>query len=273
LDEPGKNGPTSGNRNRELELALRECPEPESPEPQVDQGESMTVRWESAGTDVKPMRIYLGVPDTPGPHPGVVIAHHAPGIDAPIQDMVHRLAREGYVAAAPDLFRRQPDGVDPVQRTQLLRDDEIVADLKATVAHMKSAAGASLGPLAAMGFCMGGRVAYLAACELPELKAAAVFYGGNIMKALGNGPSPYERSARINCPVIGFFGAEDTNPSPEDVRKIDAELTRLGKWHEFHSYTNAGHAFHNFVNAERHRPRAARASWHELLAFFAEFVR
>jgi carboxymethylenebutenolidase len=118
---------------------------------------------------------------------------------------------------------------------------------------------------------MGGRVAYLGACEIAEFRAAAVFYGGNIMKALGDGPSPFERSAKIDCPVIGFFGAEDGNPSPDDVKKIAAELARLGKWHEFHSYNGAGHAFHNFTG-ERYRERAARASWQELLAFLAEHL-
>jgi carboxymethylenebutenolidase len=203
----------------------------------------------------------------------VLVAQHAGGVDAPIQDVVHRLTREGYVAAAPELFHRQPKtGIENVQRTGMLKDSEIVADLNATVAHLKSLR-LSVAPLGITGFCMGGRVTYLGACAMPELKAAAVFYGGNIMKALGDGPSPLERSAGIRCPIIGFFGAEDTNPSPEDVKKIDAELTRLGKWHEFHMYNNAGHAFHNFTNAERYRERAARASWTELLALFNEYLK
>jgi carboxymethylenebutenolidase len=231
----------------------------------------MSIRWETAQADGTPMRIYVGVPESPGTHPGLVIAHHGPGIDAPIQDTVHRLAREGYAAAAPDLFRRQPQGIEPVKRTQLLRDDEIVADVKAAAAHLKSL-GPRVGPLGVMGFCMGGRVAYLAACEIAEFQAAAVFYGGNIMKALGDGPSPFQRSEKIRCPMIGCFGAEDTNPAPEDVKKIDAELARLGKWHEFHTYNDAGHAFHNFTS-ERYRERAARASWHELLAFLSEHLK
>jgi carboxymethylenebutenolidase len=231
----------------------------------------MSVRWETAQADHSPMRVYIGAPDSAGPHPALVVAHHAPGIDAQMQDAVHRLVRAGYAAAAPDLFRRQPQGVEAVKRTSLLRDDEIVADLRATISHLKSSLGARLGRLGVMGFCMGGRVAYLGACEIAELEAAAVFYGGNIMKALGDGPSPFERSAQISCPVIGFFGAEDSNPSPDDVKKIAAELARLGKWHEFHSYNGAGHAFHNFTG-ERYRERAARASWQELLAFFAEYL-
>ena len=231
----------------------------------------MSIRWENVQADQSPMRTYVGAPDSAGPHPALVVAHHAPGSDAPIQDAVHRLVRAGYAAAAPDLFRRQPQGVEAVKRTQLLRDDEIVADLRASVAHLKSSLGARLGPLGVTGFCMGGRVAYLGACEVADFAAAAVFYGGNIMKALGEGPAPFERSSKIRCPVIGFFGAEDANPSPDDVKKIAAELARLGKWHEFHTYNGAGHAFHNFTG-ERYRPRAARASWQELLAFLAEYL-
>lgn len=73
--------------------------------------------------------------------------------------------------------------------------------------------------------------------------------------------------------MIGFFGAEDRNPSPEDVKKIDAELTRLKKWHEFHTYNNTGHAFQNFTSPESYRERASRASWNEMLAFFTEYLK
>ena len=231
----------------------------------------MTVRWETTQVDGKDMRIYVGVPAKPGPHPGIVIAQHAGGVDAQIQDAVHRLHREGYVAAAPELFHRQAADVDPSKRTSLLRDDEIIADMNATVAHLK-AMSMTVAPLGVVGFCMGGRVSYLMACVQPEFKAAAVFYGGNIFKALGDGPSPFERSSGIQCPMLGCFGMEDANPSPDDVNKIGAELTRLGKWHEFHRYNNAGHAFQNFWDV-RYRERASRASWTELLAFLTEYLK
>ena len=228
----------------------------------------MTVRWDTTQVDGKPMRVYIGIPDSPGPHPGVLIAQHAGGVDAQIQDAVHRLHREGYVAAAPELFHRQPAGLEPPQRTALLDDGEILADLNAVLAHLKTLK-TSVAPIGIIGFCMGGRVAYLGATAIPEIAAASVFYGGNIMKARGEGPSPFQRSADIKCPVIGFFGAEDTNPSPADTKKISDELTRLGKWHEFHTYNNAGHAFHNFLT-ERYRARAAHSSWDSMLAFFGE---
>ena len=216
--------------------------------------------------------MYVAVPERPGPHPGIIVAQHAAGVDAQIQDTVHRLHREGYVVAAPELFHRQAADVDPSKRTSLLRDNEIIADMNAAVSHLKNMR-MTVGPLGIVGYCMGGRVAYLLACVNPEFKAAAVYYGGNMFKPLGDGPSPFERSSGIQCPVIGFYGNDDANPSPADVNRIDAELTRLGKWHEFHRYNNAGHAFQNFLSQDRYRERAARGAWHEMLAFFTEYLK
>lgn len=233
----------------------------------------MAVRWEETTVGGNRMRLYAGVPDRPSGHPGIVVIQHAGGVDAFVQDVVHRLHREGYVAIAPELFHRQPQsGVEPMQRTQLLKDEEILADVAATIAHMK-AMRMRVDPIGIVGFCMGGRVAYLAAAGNKDLAAAAVYYGGNIMRALGPGPSPFERSKDIGCPIIGFFGAQDQNPSPADVAKIDAELTRLNKWHEFLMYQDAGHAFENFLSPERYRERQARAAWTEMLAFFTEKLK
>jgi carboxymethylenebutenolidase len=218
------------------------------------------------------MRVYVGVPDEPR-CAGVLVAQHGFGVDGFIQDVVHRLFRRGYVAAAPELFHRQPAGVtDNQTRVAMLNDDEIVADMTATLAHIKALPGCTVGPVGVTGFCMGGRVAYLAAAAMPELAVAGVFYGGNIMKPWGVPRSPLERTAEIRCPILGCFGNDDVNPSPADVDAIAAELTRLGKPHEFHRYSGAGHAFQMFLDG-RYRARQARASWGELLAVFAEHLR
>jgi carboxymethylenebutenolidase len=73
--------------------------------------------------------------------------------------------------------------------------------------------------------------------------------------------------------VIGFFGRDDTNPSPADVDRIDAELTRHGKPHEFHRYDGAGHAFLNFANAERYRPDQAKDAWAKMLDFLDRHLK
>jgi len=107
----------------------------------------------------------------------------------------------------------------------------------------------------------------LAGARPAAWRTAGVFYGGNIMKPWGEGPAPFELTKQIACPIVGFFGLEDTNPSPADVDRIDAELTRFGKTHEFHRYEGAGHAFLNFSNAERYRPEPAKDAWAKMLGF------
>lgn len=221
------------------------------------------------------MRIYTEVPEGAAEAPGVVVIIHGPGLDPFIEDRVRALAKAGYAAAAPDLYHRQPPGeTDMMARIGKLRDDEILEDIDAAVAHLRALEQPRVTGLAVLGFCMGGRITYLAAGARPALwRAAGVFYGGNIMKAWGDGPSPFDRTAQIACPVIGLFGEDDANPSPADVDRIDAELTQHGKPHEFHRYAGAGHAFLNFMNAERHRPVQAADAWEKLLTFLARHLR
>jgi carboxymethylenebutenolidase len=226
-------------------------------------------RSDTIQVDGQPMRVYLDVPAGGGTAPGVLVIMHGPGLDRFVEDRVESLARHGYAAIAPDLYHRQPqDGSDMLTRVGRLRDPEILADADAAIAHLTRIPGARVRTLAVLGFCMGGRITYLLAGARPSFwQAAGVFYGGNIMKAWGEGPSPFELTTQIACPMIGFFGRDDANPSPEDVRAIDAELTAHGKAHEFHSYEDAGHAFLNFMNAERHRPRQGADAWEKMLTF------
>jgi carboxymethylenebutenolidase len=98
-----------------------------------------------------------------------------------------------------------------------------------------------------------------------------MFYGGNTMVAHGEGPSPFERTSEIRCPIQGHFGEEDANPSLEDMRKLDAELTRHGKIHEFYSYAGAAHAFANAGSAN-YRPRAAALSWPKATEFLSRHL-
>lgn len=224
-------------------------------------------RMDTIDINGHPMRIYVAVPAGSGARPGVLVNHHGPGVDRFIQAQVDALAEAGYVAASPDLFHRQPDdGTDTMTKVSRLRDAEILEDSDAAIAYLASLADPKA--LAELGFCMGGRTTYLLAGARPECwRSACVFYGGNIFKAWGDGPTPFERTERIACPLLGIFGADDTNPSPDDVKRIDEELTRLGKQHTFHTYNGAGHAFLNFTNAERYRPDQARDACAKALAF------
>ena len=232
-------------------------------------------RMDQVSVNGQPMNVYVDVPPGGGARPGVIVMIHGPGLDRFIEAQVEDLARHGYAAASPNLFHRQPpsDGTDTMARIGRLRDREIIDDVDAAVAHLRALPDARVGPLAVLGFCMGGRNTYLLAGARPGTwKAAGVFYGGNIMKPWGEGPAPFDRTDQIDCPVLGLFGADDTNPSPDDVRQIDARLTELGKPHEFHMYEGAGHAFLNFTNPERHRPQQAADAWAKMLAFLGKHL-
>ena len=231
-------------------------------------------RWEITQVDGQPMRVYVDAPAGRATAPGVVVIMHGPGLDRFVEDRVENLASHGYAAAAPDLYHRQPqDNADMMARIARLRDPEIVADADGAVRVLRGMTNPRVGDLAVLGFCMGGRITYMLAGARPQnWKAAGVFYGGNIMKAWGDAPTPFDLTKNIACPVIGFFGADDPNPSTADVHKIDAELTKFGKPHEFHMYDGAGHAFLNFMNAERYREAQGKDAWDKMLAFLGRHL-
>jgi carboxymethylenebutenolidase len=224
--------------------------------------------------DGQPMRLFVARPQGfAGARPAVIIMHHKGGIDEFPRDRATRLAEAGYLAAVPDLYHRMP-GKSVDEQLAGLRDPEIIADIGAAVDYLTATEKARAGGLAILGHCMGGRLAFLGAAADPRFRAAVAYYSGNMFKPWGtSGPTPFERLAEIRCPVLGFFGNEDKNPSPADVDRLDAELTRLGARHEFHRYDQAGHAFQNFANPPGFRPGPAADSWDKTLRFLADELK
>jgi carboxymethylenebutenolidase len=234
----------------------------------------MAGRWDAVAVDGKDMRCYVAEPAGAGPFPSVVVIQHAGGVDEFVRTMTDRAGEAGYVGIAPDLYHRQDanSGDDPLTRMGHLRDANIIKDVGAAIDHVTTLSNARADSTGITGFCMGGRVAYLMATQRADLKAAVVFYGGNIMRPWGEGPAPFELTERIRCPVLGLFGEDDGNPNPADVAKLDAELARLGKTHEFHSYPGAGHAFMN-EGRPSHRPDAANDAWQKCIAWFDRYLK
>jgi len=233
----------------------------------------MASSWETIQVDGSDMRIYVSAPEGAGPFPAVVVIQHQGGVDTFVQEMTDRLASAGYVGAAPDLYHRDGPGCqdDGPTRRARLRDVNIINDVNATVDFLRGHRAVDGHRLGIVGFCMGGRVAYLMAATNPHFKAAVDYYGGNIFVPWGDGPAPFARTAEIHCPLLGLFGEKDANPSPADMRRLDAELTRLGKIHEFYAYPGADHAFMNRHGA-RYNADADRNSWPKTLAFFGKYL-
>jgi carboxymethylenebutenolidase len=228
---------------------------------------------DSVSVDGATMKLYLSIPDGAGPFAAVVVIQHQGGVDEFIEEMTDRVGAAGHIGIAPDLYHRDgPDCHDdgPTRRARLL-DVNVIKDVNATVDYLRKHRAVDVQRLGIVGFCMGGRVSYLIAAQ-PAFKAAVDYYGGNIMAPWGEGVAPFARTAEIGCPLLGLFGEADSNPSPADMKKLDAELTKHGKAHEFHSYPGANHAFMNRRGARYHEA-ADRDSWPRTLAFFDKHLR
>ncbi|NND48729.1 MAG: hypothetical protein HKN60_00590, partial [Rhizobiales bacterium] len=192
-------------------------------------------RIETLTVNGSPMEVFLFEPEGEGPFPGIVLASHIPGGHTGIENdpftitTAERYVENGYAVAAPFIFHWWPKEDDIEIKKDRWRDDNAAEDLKAAHKLLASRPNVDAERIGIVGHCWGGRVSWLGACHIPALKACAIFYGGRIRVAMGpNTPPAIELAGNIKCPVAGFFGNEDQNPSPEDVDAYDAALTAAG---------------------------------------------
>jgi len=207
------------------------------------------------------------------------VLHHMPGYDEPSKEITRRFASRGYAAVMPNLHYRDAPGASPDDAAAACRanggvpDDRLVGDVSAAVSYLKALDGAN-GKAGVIGYCSGGRQSFLAACKLP-LDAAVDCYGAAIVRAPEGLPvkmTPIVGLAGdLSCPLLGLFGEEDKYPTPEETAELSAELTRLGKEHEFHTYAGAGHSFFS-VNRPSYRPEAASDGWERIWEFYGRLL-
>jgi len=226
---------------------------------------------------------YLALPEGDGPHPAVLVFMEIFGINDHIRDVTRRVAAEGYVALAPDYFHRTGPGI------QLAYDDagmargmellgalvanEMISDARDAIAFLRSrddVVGAKIG---AMGFCIGGHMTYLTACET-DIAAAASYYGGGIAapEGLGGGASTVSRTPGIQGRIDCYFGGQDAMiPSPQ-VDAIRSALDAAGTTHEVHVYADADHGFHCDQRATYHEA-SAKDAWRRTFELFGSTLR
>lgn len=223
------------------------------------------------------MQVFLFEPGQAGRKPGVLLAQHIPVGHTGIENdtftlaAAERFAAAGFAVAVPFIFHWWPKN-DPIEtKREQSRDDWMVADMRAAFTCLTARDDVDADRVGVVGHCWGGRVAWLAACHIPELAACAIFYGGRIKLPMGPGSvAPITLASNIRCPVAGFFGNDDANPTPEDVDDYSAALTAAGVPHTFHRYDGAGHAFQNFPSPERYREQASEDAWQKVLSFLGE---
>ena len=183
---------------------------------------------------------------------GVVVIHHMPGYDGGTKEITRRFAARGYAALMPNLYHRDAPGASPDDAAAVARanggvpDERLVGDVGGAADYLRALEGSN-GKVGVIGYCSGGRQAFLAACSLP-LDAAVDCYGAFVVGMPPEGlplkVGPIVHLAQdLSCPLLGLFGNEDQHPSPDQVAELDKALTEAGKAHEFHVYDGAGHAF------------------------------
>jgi len=163
------------------------------------------------------MGAYLARPEGDANLPAVLVFMEIFGINSHIREVTERVAGEGYVVLAPDFFHRTGPGADygyddagfakGMALLNALHADEMIADARAALAYLRSRSDVRGDRVGCMGFCIGGHMAYLTACET-DVKAAASFYGGGITAPRGPGgaPSTVARTQKIRGRVLGLFG-------------------------------------------------------------------
>ena len=210
------------------------------------------------------------------PRPAIILAQHIPVGHTGIENddftlrSAERFAQAGYVVAAPFIFHWWPKDADIALKRDGSRDDWMAADMQAAFDLLAARADVDADKIGVVGHCWGGRVAWIAACHIARLAACAVFYGGRVKVVMGDGDTaPIDLAGNIRCPVAGFFGNDDQNPTPADVDDYSAALEAAGVEHEFHRYDGAGHAFQNFPSPERYRETQSEDAWEKVLAFMA----
>jgi carboxymethylenebutenolidase len=193
-------------------------------------------------------------------------------------EVVRRFATEGYACVAPHLYHRRGPGhwadVAAAGRAEGLAksmpNEQVMGDIAGAAAYLRAQPDSN-GKVGVIGFCSGGRQAFLAACDVPTLDAAVDCWGGSVLPQPASegrpaGQGVIKRAGDMSMPLLGIFGNDDLNPDREQVDEIERVLTELGKDHTFHRYDGAGHAF--FVTDKPvYRLEQALDGWQKVFQF------
>jgi carboxymethylenebutenolidase len=217
------------------------------------------------------MRAWVARPKEEGAHPGLLVFQEAFGVNAHIRDIAGRFAREGFVAVAPELFHRTGAGFEgryddfpsAMPHMKALSDASMAADLRAAHDWVRGVIGPTI-PIFAIGYCMGGRAAFLAALTLP-LAGTISYYGGGIAPNATN-PGLLGRASGLQAPLLFFWGGRDKHIPPEQVRAVGDALRTAGKNFVNVEISNADHGFFCDARAS-YSPASAALAWPLTLAF------
>jgi len=214
---------------------------------------------------------FLAEPEGKGPFPAVVVIQEWWGLTPWIKQNAKRLAEQGYVALAPDLYRGQV-ATDPMMAQRLMRGlpvDRAVRDLKGAVDALAARENVDKARLGSIGWCMGGGYSLQLAVRDERIKACAMCYGAVITNA--------DMLKSLNATVLGIFGEEDKGIPPAAVEKFEAALKNAGKKIEAIKEFKAGHGFmrpgEGDMKNPAYREGPAKEAWQDIDQFFAKALK
>jgi carboxymethylenebutenolidase len=224
------------------------------------------------------MPAYLARPAGQDAHlPIILVIQEIFGVHEHIRDLCRRLAKQGYLALAPELYFRQgnPDKFQdiPTLSKQLVAkvpDSQVLSDLD-HCAHWAASHGGDSRRLGITGFCWGGRITWLYAAHNPQVKAAVAWYGKLVgEKTLLIPRYPIDVAAALAAPVLGLYGALDTSISLESVDTMRQAVNSAKSESEIIVYPDAGHAFNADYRPSYHAASAIDG-WQRMLAWFDKY--
>jgi carboxymethylenebutenolidase len=217
-----------------------------------------------------PMQVYIARPEDEGTHPGLMVFQEAFGVNLHIRDVTERFAEQGYLAIAPELFHRTaPAGFEasygdfPSVRPhmQAVTAEAAEADIRTTYDWLHSNSQVKSNDISCVGFCMGGRISFIADSILP-LHAAVSFYGGGIA------PDLLHRAGALQAPILLIWGGLDKRITPELRRSVVDAVAAQHKPYVNAEFSQADHGF--FCDQRStYEPKSARQAW----ALTLEFLR
>ena len=223
------------------------------------------------------MPAYRAVPDKGGPFPVLLVVQEIFGVHEHIKDICRRLARQGYLAVAPELYARQGD-VSKITNFQEIfskvvskvPDEQVMSDLDSTVAWCEKSKKGDLARLGITGFCWGGRIVWLYAAHNPKLKAGVAWYGRLTGDKDELHPKhPVDVAGQLKCPVLGLYGGADQGIPLESVEKMREALKGSKQPSEIVVYPDTPHAFYADYRPS-YRKEPAEAGWKRMLGWFGE---
>lgn len=222
------------------------------------------VHYKSGNESVTGM---LYTPEGKGPFPALVVIHEWWGLNDWVKEQASKLADQGYVTLAVDLYRGQV-ATTAEEAHELMRgvpSDRAQRDLQAAFEYLASDSSVRKNKIGSIGWCMGGGYSLDLALAEPRSAATVINYGH-----LASDASTLQK---IQAPVLGIFGAQDRGIPVDSVRKFEKDLKSQGKSVEVVIYDDAGHAFENPNNKDGYRAADAQDAWNKTIAFLARNLK